>query len=287
MNKTKISWDAAKSALLAAAATVTEEGYLVDVDAMHGGTVGFKMRHSDELYCLVRASHNEEVEAEGNFIWLIPHSLDGKVRLELYRCAPLPVSIKESGEPTAKVYRCAVPGYDTNGDEDFWFVKVQVPLGYEDFDEDGVQSHHWQAARLAAANNDLDVGDMCPVYDDAMSRWDNLLSIFDWDTASVVDLHGQEILDVPDIYRYRSLDEVAECVSGITKETHAELWQLLVDSEKEGTDKPLGGDGSDGTTEEPIVSDGEYGSDLVAGWPKLSQEARRNIIACAAKEDRQ
>lgn len=78
-----------------------------------------------------------------------------------------------------------------------------------------------------------------------------------------------------------SVDEVAECLSGIASGTYDELWKCMVDAEASGTDKPLGGDGSNGTTEIPIVSSGEYESDLVAAWPKLSEEARRNIIQCA------
>lgn len=91
-----------------------------------------------------------------------------------------------------------------------------------------------------------------------------------------------DISKAPKCLTYRSLDEVAECVDGLTSETYNELWGLLVEAKKAGTDKPLGGDGSDGTTEEPIVSSGEYGSDLVAGWPKLSESARQNICEAVA-----
>lgn len=87
----------------------------------------------------------------------------------------------------------------------------------------------------------------------------------------------------PESLNHYSVDEVAECVSGITKETYAELWKALEEAEDAGTAKPLGGDGSDGTTEEPIYSEGEYGSDLVAAWPKLSEAARRNIHEVAPK----
>jgi hypothetical protein len=90
---------------------------------------------------------------------------------------------------------------------------------------------------------------------------------------------------VPERYRHLSVDEVAECVAGISESTYDELWQRLSQAEQEGTAKPPGGDGSDGTTEEPIVTSGSYGSDLVAAWPSLSAEARENICACAAEED--
>lgn len=45
-----------------------------------------------------------------------------------------------------------------------------------------------------------------------------------------------------------------------------------------GTMKPSG---SDGTFEEPVVTTGEYGSDLVAAWPKLSEKAKLNIHKAA------
>jgi len=90
-----------------------------------------------------------------------------------------------------------------------------------------------------------------------------------------------KILKVPDAFRYMSLDEVGECVSGITPDTYRDLWETLT---KAKNPKPLGGDGSDGTTEEPIVSDGQYGTDLVAGWPHLKESSRENIVAAAEKK---
>jgi hypothetical protein len=75
-----------------------------------------------------------------------------------------------------------------------------------------------------------------------------------------------------------SADEVAECLDGISTETYAELWSALEQAEKAGTAKPLGGDGSGGTIEEPIVSRGEYASDIVAVWGNLSLDARTDII---------
>jgi len=85
-------------------------------------------------------------------------------------------------------------------------------------------------------------------------------------------------LEVPDMLRQHSLDEVAETVAGITTDTYKELWTILSEAENP---KPLGGDGSNGTTEEPIISDGQYGSDLVSGWSHLSRKAQENIIAAA------
>jgi len=92
-----------------------------------------------------------------------------------------------------------------------------------------------------------------------------------------------DITKTPEALSYFSVDEVAECVEGITPDTYTELWKCLEEADKAGTAKPMGGDGSDGTTEEPIISSGTYGSDLVAAWPKLSEAARRNICEAAAK----
>jgi hypothetical protein len=92
----------------------------------------------------------------------------------------------------------------------------------------------------------------------------------------------EKLASPPDKFRYMSLDEVAETVDGITNDTYTELWKELESADNR---KPPGGDGSDGTTGEPIVSDGSYGSDLVAAWGRLSARARRNIHACAEDND--
>jgi len=86
---------------------------------------------------------------------------------------------------------------------------------------------------------------------------------------------------LPESLRCWSVDEVAECINGITAETSQELWNLLREADEAGKAKPIGGDGSNGTTEEPIVSSGEYASDLAAAWPKLSEKARENITESA------
>ena len=85
---------------------------------------------------------------------------------------------------------------------------------------------------------------------------------------------------VPQNLKYYSLDEVAECVTGIAEETYADLWRVLSLAK---TPKPAGGDGTAGTTEEPIVSCGEYDTDLAAGWKHLTETSRANICAAAQK----
>lgn len=103
--------------------------------------------------------------------------------------------------------------------------------------------------------------------------------------------NGDDVMSVeyehcPRNMKYYSLDECAECVEGINQETYAELWNTLGRLEQEGANmKPLGGDGSGGTTEEPIVSSGEYDSDLRGSWMKLSLAARKNITEASTQLD--
>ena len=88
-----------------------------------------------------------------------------------------------------RLIRCAVPIYNGQGDPDFGFVLISVPLDYVNVDEDGLEglSHHHAAARRAAETLG-DVAELVPVYDSEDGRWDALLDLFDWDTASVFEL---------------------------------------------------------------------------------------------------
>lgn len=85
-------------------------------------------------------------------------------------------------------------------------------------------------------------------------------------------------IDFPTDIRFFSCDEVAECV--VLREfdpesnVYAELWTFV----GKGSDpKPLGGDGSNGTVEEPVVSQ-SFSDGILSCWPKLSDEARKAII---------
>ena len=105
-------------------------------------------------------------------------------------------------------------------------------------------------------------------------------------------LEGVDLSKPPSCYEYWSVDEVSECAAGIDDRTTRELWDALHESVQAGTAKPMGGDtctpsspGKIGTTEEPIVSNGQYGTDLVAAWPKLSEHARKNIHRAAIEEE--
>ena len=79
-------------------------------------------------------------------------------------------------------------------------------------------------------------------------------------------------MNIPTGLEYWTADEIAECISGISKATYGRLWGFVGSN----NDKPLGGDGSDGTTEIPIVDD-SYGNQPRAFWPKLTKAEREEI----------
>lgn len=87
--------------------------------------------------------------------------------------------------------------------------------------------------------------------------------------------------EIPDEWLYRSVDEVAECLDGISMDTYHDLWAAVEAAEHAGTAKPAGGDGSDGTFEEPVITSGEYGTDLAAAWPRLQEATRQDIVRAA------
>jgi len=84
-------------------------------------------------------------------------------------------------------------------------------------------------------------------------------------------------LKMPAGLEYTTADTIAERYPGITKETYRELWDVPNGAHEEGTAQPIGGDGTDGTVETPCV--GGYSDEMDAVWPKLSDDAKRNIIA--------
>lgn len=81
------------------------------------------------------------------------------------------------------------------------------------------------------------------------------------------------------VNKFWTLDECAECL-GVNAATYAELWRvhaMLCDKFYPGANmKPTGGDGSNGTTEEPIHST-EYDNNIGKAWKHLSEDARRNL----------
>jgi hypothetical protein len=75
---------------------------------------------------------------------------------------------------------------------------------------------------------------------------------------------------IPEALKYWSADEVAECLDGISSNLYRKLWQIETDNPNS---KPLGGDGSNGTVEEPVISS-EYGQHW---WDQLTEEEQKVI----------
>jgi hypothetical protein len=90
-------------------------------------------------------------------------------------------------------------------------------------------------------------------------------------------------MKMPECFMYMTADAVAECFDGVSKEMSRVLWSYVSDAEKAGTAHPRGGDGSDGTVEEPIITNGEYASDMAFIWVHLSDEQRAELILVAEK----
>jgi len=88
---------------------------------------------------------------------------------------------------------------------------------------------------------------------------------------------------VPQGLEYWTADEIAECLSGITHTTYVRLWEIVAECEQNGTAKPLGGDGSDGTTELPIVAD-SYSNQPHSFWTALTPAQQQEIASAYDKE---
>jgi hypothetical protein len=78
-------------------------------------------------------------------------------------------------------------------------------------------------------------------------------------------------------------DEVAETLDGVSPETYSRLWAVTSEVERAGKAKPLGGDGSNGTCEEPIIAN-DYDNSMKVVWKKLTPEQRRELSDAYKKE---
>ena len=78
---------------------------------------------------------------------------------------------------------------------------------------------------------------------------------------------------IPAGLEYWTADEIAECLDGISHGTYIRLWNI-----PSRRSKPLGGDGSDSTTELPIV-DTRYTNQPRSFWPLLTEDERQEITA--------
>ena len=74
--------------------------------------------------------------------------------------------------------------------------------------------------------------------------------------------------EIPTGLAYWTADQLAECLS-VSHDTYVRLWEIVAECEKVGTAMPLGGDGSEGTTELPIIAD-SYSNQPHAFWEALT-----------------
>lgn len=80
----------------------------------------------------------------------------------------------------------------------------------------------------------------------------------------------------PEEIGYITLDTIAECYS-VSDELYGKLWCLTREAERAGKAQPLGGDGSNGTTEIPIVG-GKYDNVLEYAWHKFTKEEQKELV---------
>jgi len=84
---------------------------------------------------------------------------------------------------STKPIKCVVSGHNANGQPDFWFVVVQATQ--EQYDN----GEHYSAAKAHACENDFEAA---IVYDENDPP-EPLFDMFTWESASVVDVNGDEL----------------------------------------------------------------------------------------------
>jgi hypothetical protein len=89
-------------------------------------------------------------------------------------------------------------------------------------------------------------------------------------------------MNMPEGLKYWTADEVAECLSGIGPDLCSKLWDIL-SAAKNPT--PLGGDGSNGTVEEPHERYDEDHDDKATHWWAELTAAEQTTIAAAYVAD--
>ena len=85
----------------------------------------------------------------------------------------------------------------------------------------------------------------------------------------------------PDSIAWMGLTEIAECRLSPKDDSdwslYKKLWEITCDAEQAGKAQPLGGDGSNGTSEEPIIG-GNYDNVLGRAWHRFTPEEQAKII---------
>jgi hypothetical protein len=89
-------------------------------------------------------------------------------------------------------------------------------------------------------------------------------------------------MNMPEGLKYWTADEVAECLSGIGPDLCSKLWDIL-SAAKNPT--PLGGDGSNGTVEEPHERyDDDHDDQAPNWWGKLTTDEQTTIATAYVAE---
>ena len=89
-------------------------------------------------------------------------------------------------------------------------------------------------------------------------------------------------MNMPEGLEHWTADEAAECLSGIGPDLYRKLWDIL-SAAKNPT--PLGGDGSNGTVEEPHERyDEDHDDQAPHWWGKLTTDEQTTIATAYAAE---
>lgn len=92
-------------------------------------------------------------------------------------------------------------------------------------------------------------------------------------------------LKMPDAVEFMTADEVAETLDDVEEDAYFELWHVTKEAEKAGTSRPLGGDGTDGTREDPdVLTETHHANCMPTCWAGLSDETKRVVIDAVKKE---
>lgn len=90
-------------------------------------------------------------------------------------------------------------------------------------------------------------------------------------------------MQCPKYIDWITLDTIAECYP-VSKELYKKLWELTAEAERANKAQPLGGDGSDNTTEIPIYG-GIYDNVLKHAWNKFTEDEQKELIKALNEED--
>jgi len=87
-------------------------------------------------------------------------------------------------------------------------------------------------------------------------------------------------MEIPDGLQYWTADQIAECLP-VGDDTYRRLWEITAGA---SNPKPLGGDGTGGTTEWPEVRD-DCGNQPRSFWKLLTEEQQKDIVQAYRERD--